>query len=325
MLSASGFLAEVIRTREVVFNNKDKLSRNRINDLENRKMEDRTQLDRMLLYIEEEQMTKRKFIAEDNEEDYKEARDIWKAKVWRGYGELKNAGFQEGQNLFLVAAYFAGKPDETVTPLLRRLQMIMKNRKDIISGGMLAASYYGAEELAMRIPVLEEGMGNLYEERRSIEALTGSIMIADGGPAEIAKAIQWYMFLMKNGFDMGECQMARLIGILSVIASSPNLLGQELLKRTNENIAAKNNKKAGRGWQQTFCEITCTYILELQQKEQERIRRLDRTSYKLLTGEKNVTAADYAGEEAISLNGSNLLTGMQQEVDLMIAAIHFGL
>ena len=45
----------------------------------------------------------------------------------------------------------------------------------------------------------------------------------------------------------------------------------------------------------------------------------------MLTGEKNVTAADYEAEETISLNGSNLLTGMQQEVGMVLAAIHFGL
>lgn len=43
----------------------------------------------------------------------------------------------------MIAAYFAGKPDKTITPLLRRLQMVMKEREDLISGGMLAASYYG--------------------------------------------------------------------------------------------------------------------------------------------------------------------------------------
>ena len=56
--------------------------------------------------------------------------------------------------------------------------MVMKEREDLISGGMLAASYYGMEELSMRIPVLEEGVRNLYADQKDIEALTGSIMIA---------------------------------------------------------------------------------------------------------------------------------------------------
>lgn len=285
-------------------------------------MEDRIQLEKILSYMERQQCIERKIMAED-EEDHKKVREIWKQKVWRGYVELKDAGFKEGQELFLTAAYFAGKPDETVTPLLRRLKMVMKDREDIISGGMLAASYYGEEELAMRIPVLEDGAGNLYKDKKCVEALTGSIMIADGGPAEVAKAIQWYMFLLKNGFDMNEHQVARLIGILAVISSSPNLLGQELLKRAKENMASIKNNTEEKELQKIFYEETCTYIKELQQKEQERTRKLDRTSYKMLTGEKNVTAADYAAEETISLNGSNLLTGMQQEVDLVLAAIHF--
>ena len=285
-------------------------------------MEDRIQLEKILSYMERQQCIERKIMVED-EEDYKKVREIWKQKVWRGYVELKDAGFKEGQELFLTAAYFAGKPDETVTPLLRRLKMVMKDREDIISGGMLAASYYGEEELAMRIPVLEDGAGNLYKDKKCVEELTGSIMIADGGPAEVAKAIQWYMFLLKNGFDMNEHQVARLIGILAVILSSPNLLGQELLKRAKENMASIKNNTEEKELQKIFYEETCTYIKELQQKEQERTRKLDRTSYKMLTGEKNVTAADYAAEETISLNGSNLLTGMQQEVDLVLAAIHF--
>lgn len=285
-------------------------------------MEDRIQLEKILSYMERQQCIERKIMAED-EEDHKKVQEIWKQKVWRGYVELKDAGFKEGQELFLTAAYFAGKPDETVTPLLRRLKMVMKDREDIISGGMIAASYYGEEELAMRIPVLEDGAGNLYKDKKCVEALTGSIMIADGGPAEVAKAIQWYMFLLKNGFDMNEHQVARLIGILAVISSSPNLLGQELLKRAKENMASIKNNTEEKELQKIFYEETCTYIKELQQKEQERTRKLDRTSYKMLTGEKNVTAADYAAEETISLNGSNLLIGMQQEVDLVLAAIHF--
>lgn len=296
----------------------------RISNLENEMMEDRIQLEKILSYIEEQQYIEKADIAEAGE-DYRKNREMWREKVWAGYDELKVAGFKENQELFLIAAYFAGKPDETVTPLLRRLQMVMRDREDIISGGMLAASYYGAEELAMRIPVIEDGVRNLYKDRKSIETLTGSIMIADGGPAEVAKAIQWYMFLLKNGFDMNEHQVARLIGILAVISSSPNLLGQELLKRTKENMASIKNNTEEKELQKIFYEETCIYIKELQQKEQERIRKLDRTSYKMLTGEKNVTAADYTAEETISLNGSNLLTGMQQEVGLVLAAIHFGL
>lgn len=295
-------------------------------------MEDREQLNRILTYIEERKSMEKKVMNKGEEENRKKVQERWEEKVWRGYTDLKKAGFREGESLFLIASYFEEKPDETITPLLRRLQLVMRNREDLISGGMLAASYYGAEELAMRIPVLEDGIRNLYEDRRCVEALTGSIMIADGGPAEVAKAIQWYMFLMKSGFDMRSCQIARLIGILSVISSSPNLLGQELLKRANEKIentdnkiVNKNNRKEGNAFQEIFCEVTCEYIKELQQKEQERIKRLDRTSYKLLTGEKNVTAADYVEKEMISLNGSNLLTGMQQEVELLIAAIHFGI
>ena len=143
-------------------------------------MEDRNQLDRIFSYIDEQKNMGKTVAEEDIEEKNYKAQELWKEKVWRGYAELKEAGFKGGDSLFLIAAYFAGKPDKTITPLLRRLQMVMKEREDLISGGMLAASYYGMEELSMRIPVLEEGVRNLYADPKDIEALTGSIMIADG-------------------------------------------------------------------------------------------------------------------------------------------------
>ena len=47
-------------------------------------------------------------------------------------------------------------------------------------------------------------------------------------------------------------------------------------------------------------------------------------SYRMLTGEKNVTVVDYTQEEEVSLNGSNMLVGMEQEVGLILSAIHMG-
>ena len=108
-------------------------------------MEDRNQLDRIFSYIDEQKNMGKTVAEEDIEEKNHKAQELWKEKVWRGYAELKKAGFKGGDSLFLIAAYFAGKPDKTITPLLRRLQMVMKEREDLISGGMLAASYYGLE------------------------------------------------------------------------------------------------------------------------------------------------------------------------------------
>ena len=78
---------------------------------------------------------------------------------------------------------------------------------------------------------------------------------------------------------------------------------------------------------QAFDEI-CKFIKQLQRQEEEHIRKLQRTSYTILTGEKNVTASDFdynkedGPEEELSLNGSNLFTGMKQEVDIILTAIH---
>lgn len=251
-------------------------------------------------------------------------------KVFDNYEKMLRDGFREGDALFLVAAYFTGKPDETIGPLLRRLKKVMESREDMISGAVLAASYYGIEELSMRLTILEEGVRNLYTDQKCVEALTGSIMIADGGLAEVAKAIQWYMFLMKNQYDMNNERMARLLGILAVI-SSPNILGKKMLSKITEKIEQNTKEESTADKETIFFEEACQFIKQLQRQEEERINKLERTSYKMLTGEKNVTASDfdyskeYHQEEEISLNGSNLFTGMKQEVDVILSAIYFDL
>lgn len=251
-------------------------------------------------------------------------------KVFDNYEEMFREGFRDGDALFLVAAYFTGKPDETIGPLLRRLKKVMESREDMISGAVLSASYYGIEELSMRLTILEEGVRNLYTDQKCVEALTGSIMIADGGPAEVAKAIQWCMFLMKNQYDMNNERMARLLGILAVI-SSPNILGKKMLSKITEKIEQNTKEESTADKETIFFEEACQFIKQLQRQEEERINKLERTSYKMLTGEKNVTASDfdyskeYHQEEEISLNGSNLFTGMKQEVDIILSAIYFDL
>lgn len=284
------------------------------------KMTDKKCLEEILLYMNLEQRLQKKIV-----ENYNEII----------CPELEEREFLE-EALLLVDAYFTKKPDETVEPLVRRLKMVIKNRVDIVSGAILAASYYGMEELAMRLPVLEDGVANLYADKKCVEALIGSIMIADGGPAEVAKAIQWYMFLLKNGFNMNECRMARVIGVLAVI-SSPNVIGAEILKELEQEEQKERKKQKEHKQQEEkiqrenrqdkFFEVVCNYIKQLQAKELEKARRLERTSYRILTGEKNVTAADtdYEEREEISLNGSNFLTGMGEEVTAILTAIHFDL
>ena len=256
-------------------------------------------------------------------------------KVVDNYQKMHKAGFEERAALFLAAAYFTGEPDETVEPLLRRLKRIMESRTDIISGAMLAASYYGMEELSMRLPILEEGVKNISANKEWAEALTGIIMIADGGPAEVAKAIQWYMFLMKKQidmkfdmkFDMKSCRMARVIGILAVL-SSPNILGEKMFNKITKKLETEIKKENVLDIEALFFDEICKFIKQLQRQEEEHIRKLQRTSYTILTGEKNVTASDFdynkedGPEEELSLNGSNLFTGMKQEVDIILTAIH---
>ena len=99
---------------------------------------------------------------------------------------------------------------------------------------------------------------------------------------------------------------------------------QELEARIRSLTRRKFVQKDKNYMQDTFCEQVCTYIKQLQRKEQEKARKLGKTSYRMLTGEKNVTVVDYTQEEEVSLNGSNMLVGMEQEVGLILSAIHMG-
>ena len=93
-------------------------------------------------------------------------------------------------------------------------------------------------------------------------------------------------------------------------------------------IEQKTKEESAADKETLFFEEACQFIKQLQRQEEERVNKLERTSYKMLTGEKNVTASDfdygkeYHQEEEISLNGSNLFTGMKQEVDIILSAIY---
>ena len=56
-------------------------------------MEDRNQLDRIFSYIDEQKNMGKTVAEEDIEEKNYKAQELWKEKVWRGYAELKKAGF----------------------------------------------------------------------------------------------------------------------------------------------------------------------------------------------------------------------------------------
>ena len=56
-------------------------------------MEDRNQLDRIFSYIDEQKNMGKTVAEEDIEEKNHKAQELWKEKVWRGYAELKKAGF----------------------------------------------------------------------------------------------------------------------------------------------------------------------------------------------------------------------------------------
>ena len=67
------------------------------------------------------------------------------------------------------------------------------------------------------------------------------------------------------------------------------MVGRELMNRTNESIGRYENEQKDKNYMQdTFCEQVCTYIKQLQRKEQEKAKKLGKTSYRMLTGEKKL-------------------------------------
>ena len=85
------------------------------------------------------------------------------------------------------------------------------------------------------------------------------------------------MFFVKNGFDVKKRQMARVIGLLAVISSSPVMVGRELMNRTNESIGRYENEQKDKNYMQdTFVNkyvLISSNYREKSRKKQENLER----------------------------------------------------
>ena len=116
----------------------------------------------------------------------------------------------------LIEEHFLKKPGENLQALEDRYQEILTFHKDSLTAALLATSYYGIEELKMRLPRLNDMLRNPFSREEDLHAITGLIMVADGGPAEGAKAIQIYMQLQKNGLELKQKKSYHLLALLAI-------------------------------------------------------------------------------------------------------------
>lgn len=63
-----------------------------------------------------------------------------------------------------------------------------------------------------------------------------------------------------------------------------------MLSKITRRIEQNTKEESTADKETIFFEEACQFIKQLQRQEEERINKLERTSYKMLTGEKNVTA-----------------------------------
>lgn len=182
-----------------------------------------------------------------------------------------------------AAAHFAGKPDENLIPLVKRMQDISALCQDITGSALLAASYYSMEELRMRLPVLEAMLRNPFGEGKRLQEITSIIMTADGGPAEGAKAIQLYLTLTKEGINCMEPGMNRMIGLLAIAASRPAALAKELLSSARgllEGDGFLAAEGAFEGLTECFFIAAFLWLLELLYSEEKK-EELNPTAFTL--------------------------------------------
>lgn len=137
------------------------------------------------------------------------------------FEQLIDRGFDNTKKTRLAACHLAKKPDERHEALVDRMVTIRDFQEDTVGNSILAASYYGMEELRMRLPRLEETLVNPFGTGREVSYVSVPILMADGGPAEGAKAIGLYISLMKKGVDVRREAVLRLIGLLCVVSVNP--------------------------------------------------------------------------------------------------------
>ena len=175
----------------------------------------------------------------------------------------------------LIERHFQKKPGENLEVLQDRYRQISQFHKDPLTAALLASSYYGMEELKMRLPRLNEILRNPFSVEEYLHAVTGLILLADGGPAEGAKAIQICMALGSHGIEVDDTKTHHLISMLAIASHQALPLVERLVQDMDEE---KEKKEA-------FHEAASHWIRE-QAKYQEEAGLEDSMAYALLVGMK---------------------------------------
>ena len=175
----------------------------------------------------------------------------------------------------LIERHFQKKPGENLEVLRDRYRQISQFHKDPLTAALLATSYYGMEELKMRLPKLNEILRNPFSVEEYLHAVTGLILLADGGPAEGAKAIQICMALGSRGIGVDDTKTHHLISMLAISSHQ----AMPLVVRLVEDMDGEKEKK------EAFHEAASNWIRE-QTKIEEEAGLEDSMAYALLVGMK---------------------------------------
>ncbi len=175
----------------------------------------------------------------------------------------------------LIEKHFQKKPGENLEVLWDRYHQISQFHKDPLTAALLATSYYGMEELKMRLPRLNEILKNPFSVEEYLHAVTGLILLADGGPAEGAKAIQIYMALGSHGIEVDDTKTHHLISMLAIASHQAMPLVGSLMEDMDEQKAKK----------EAFHDVASDWIRK-QTRIQEEEGLEDSMAYALLVGMK---------------------------------------
>lgn len=175
----------------------------------------------------------------------------------------------------LIERHFQKKPGENLEVLRDRYRQISQFHKDPLTAALLATSYYGMEELKMRLPKLNDILRNPFSVEEYLHAVTGLILLADGGPAEGAKAIQICMALGSRGIEVDDTKTHHLISMLAIASHQ----AMPLVGRLVEDMDGEKEKK------EAFHEAASNWIRE-QTKLEEEAGLEDSMAYALLVGMK---------------------------------------
>lgn len=198
----------------------------------------------------------------------------------------------------LIRLQLIKKKGQDLEPLTERFREILKFQEDEVTASLLASSYYGIEELKMRLPRLEEILRNPFGKGQGIKALSGMIMLADGGPAEGAKAIQMYLYLDKQGIDVKDIRVNRMIALFCIVSEQ----ALDYVKGIMENAAC---------WQR-------------EARNKKLVCIPDITECFLIAGAYHILNTASDREQRFQLNDMafNLLSGMMDEVLTVLDAIY---